>query len=237
MDAIPSYVPVTFIAIVITVGLFITYAISHSALERKNLTLWISIFLLSGWVFTISLLAIDGFFEDYSFPPRLMFFLAGPIILTVLLFVNPKSRAFLGAMPLTTLHYIHIIRVPVEVVLWWLSVWLLVPKEMTFEGANLDIVSGISAPFAAVFMVRSRSKNNLGGIAWNLLSLGLLINIVVRAISLSPYFFTPENNEVGNTGIFYFPYILLPAFVVPVILFAHLVSLYQLVFKKDQLQF
>jgi len=237
MNNVPSYVPGTFIAIVVAILSFITYAIKQASPGKKNLTPSISVTILLAWVFLVSVLTFNSFFQNYSLPPRLLFFLLVPTGFITILFLRPKSRKFLQDMPLTTLHYIHIVRVPVEMVLWWLSVWLLIPKEMTFEGANLDIISGISAPFAAVFMVGSRSKNRVGGVIWNLLSLGLLINIVARAIRFSPYYFTPENTEIGNTGIFYFPYILLPTFVVPVILFAHLVSLYQLIFKKDQLQF
>ena len=237
MDNIPSYIPGSFIAIVVAVLSFIIYAVSQAALGKRNLTPSISVTLLLAWIFLVSLLTFKGFFEDYSSPPRLIFFLAGPILFILVLFIHPGSRKFLQKMPLTTLHYIHIIRVPVEVVLLWLSVWFLIPKEMTLEGANLDIISGISAPFAAVFMVGSRSKSRVAAVIWNLLALALLLNIVARAIILSPYFFTPSGSEVGNTGVFFFPYILLPTFIVPAILFSHLVSLYQLIFQKDQLQF
>ena len=109
--------------------------------------------------------------------------------------------------------------------------------EMTFEGSNLDILSGISAPFAAVFMVGARSNSKIGAIVWNLVALGLLINIVSIAISYMPYFYTPSGGDLANLGVFYFPYVLLPTFVVPVVLFSHLVSLYQLFFKKDQSQY
>ena len=140
-------------------------------------------------------------------------------------------------IPITTLHYMHIIRVPVEMVLWWLSVAAVIPSIMTFEGSNLDIISGISAPFAAVFMVGSRSKNKIGGVIWNLLALGLLVNIVYIAISHSPYFYEGTAEVPVNTGVLYFPYILLPTLVVPTVLFAHLVALVQLIFKKDHKQF
>ena len=140
-------------------------------------------------------------------------------------------------IPITTLHYLHIIRVPVEMVLFWLSIELVVPKIMTFEGANFDIISGISAPFAAVFMVGTRSKTKTGAVIWNLLALALLANIVFIAISHTPYFYTATTEVPANLAVFFFPYLLLPCFVVPAVLFAHLVSLNQLLFKKDQGQF
>jgi len=237
MDNIPSYVPGVFIAIVITVLSFIVYAIIQTASKKKSSSSLLPIIILSAWIVMISSLAINNYFLDYSSPPRLLFFLAGPLLCIALLLILPKSRIFLLRMPLTTLHYIHIVRVPVEVVLWWLSIELLIPQEMTFEGKNLDIIAGISAPFAAVFMTGNQRKSRLVGVIWNLISPGLLMNIVVRAISLTPYFFSPRLTEIANTGIFHFPYILLPNFVVPIVLFSHVVSLYQLLYKSYERQF
>jgi len=237
MENIPNYVAGTFIAIVVAVLAFLTYAVSAASTGKKSLTPSITLTVLLGWIFLISVQTYNGFFLDFSMPPRLMFYIGACVLFMILLFVIPKTRTFLLEIPITTLHYLHIIRVPVEMVLWWLAVWNAVPNEMTFEGANLDIISGISAPFAAVFMVGSRSKSRVGAVIWNLIALGLLINIVVRAISLTPYFYEPSVALPANIGVFYFPYILLPTFVVPAVLFCHVVSIYQLIFKKDQSQF
>ena len=236
MGNIPNYVSGTFIAIVIAVLAFIIYAVSAAADRKSKTTITVIVLVLLGWIITISLLSVDGFYLDYSLPPRLFMFLGVCLISFAVMFAIPKSRAFLGKMPITTLHYLHIVRVPVEMVLWWLAVWSIVPMEMTFEGSNLDIVSGISAPFAAVFLVGARNKNRIGAIIWNLVALALLINIVSRAISYTPYFY--DGGDVpANIGVFYFPYVLLPTFVVPAVFFCHLVSLYQLIIKKDQSQF
>ncbi|MEQ9468410.1 MAG: hypothetical protein RLN88_13430 [Ekhidna sp.] len=237
MEDIPSYVSATFIAIVIAVLGFIYYAVSVAAPGKKNITSSVVITLLIGWIFFVSAQTFNGFFTNLSGVPRLPIFVAIPTLTIILLLIWPRTRAVLMNMPITTLHYMHIIRVPVEMVLWWLAVSRAIPFDMTFEGSNFDIISGISAPFAAVFMVGTRSKSRIGAIIWNLIALGLLVNIVGTAISYLPYFFTPTGGEVANLGVFYFPYVLLPTFVVPVVLFSHLVSLYQLIFKKDQSQF
>ncbi|MEM8939545.1 MAG: hypothetical protein AAGC64_09395 [Bacteroidota bacterium] len=235
MENIPSYVEWTFVSIVVSVLIFMFYALRAACPARKNLSLLIAI--LISWIFLVSIQATFGFFEDFSFPPRLMIYVGIPVISTVILLLTPRTRKFLNEMPITTLHYIHIIRVPVEMVLWWLSVFRVLPKELTFEGSNLDIISGISAPFAAVFLVGKQSENRIGALLWNLLALGLLLNIVFSAISFTPYFYEASQNVPANTGLFYFPYILLPTFIVPVVLFSHLVALNQLIFKKNQSQF
>lgn len=238
MENIPNYVAGTFIAIVISVLAFLIYAVNAASPGKKNLTPSLVLAVLLGWIFLVSVLTFNDFFLDFGLPPRLLIFVSISIITIILLFAVRKSRSLLMELPITTLHYLHIIRVPVEMVLWWLAVASMVPFEMTFEGSNLDIISGISAPFAAVFMVGSRSKSRIGAIIWNLIALGLLINIVSRAISLTPYFYDPSLGEsAANMGVFYFPYILLPTFVVPAVFFCHIVSIYQLIFKKDQSQF
>jgi len=236
MENIPNYVSGTFIAIVVAVLGFLSYATYAASRKDKSVTTIVLLVLLT-WITMVSIQTSIGFFKDFSLPPRLLYYVGSCIISIIILFIIRKTRNFLANIPITTLHYLHIIRVPVEMVLWWLAVWAMVPFEMTFEGANLDILSGISAPFAAVFLV-GKNKNRLGAIAWHMIALGLLINIVSRAISYTPYFYDEVILGVpANEGVFYFPFILLPTFVVPVVLFSHVVSLYQLIFKKDQSQF
>ena len=237
MENIPSYVEWTFIAVVVSALAFLAYGFQSTYPGKKNLTPSFATTLMIAWIFLISTITFSGFFEDFSSPPRLLLAVSVPILTLVLLLVIPRTRRRLNEIPITTLHYIHIIRVPVEMVLWWLSVWAVLPKDLTFEGSNLDIISGISAPFAAVFMVGTRSKNRIGAVIWNLLALGLLFNIVFRAISYTPYFYEATSAAPANTDVFYFPYILLPTFIVPAVLFSHIVSINQLIFKKDQSQF
>lgn len=238
METTPTYIAGTFIAIVLALIGFIYYAVNAAAPSKKSLTPAIALTLLFTWIFTISLLTFNGFFQEYSMPPRLLLFVGLLVVILVSLFALPKTRAFLNEIPITTLTYLHIIRVPVEMVLWWLAISAAIPMDLTFEGSNLDIISGISAPFAGVFMVGGKNKNRIGAIIWNVLALGLLVNIVYRAIGYTPYFYDQvAGGEVANIAVFYFPYILLPLFVVPVVLFSHLVCLNQLIFKKDQRQY
>ncbi len=237
MENIPPYVEWTFIAIVLSVLAFLSYGFQSSYPGKKNLSPTFAITIVIGWVFLVSTVTFYGFFEDFTFPPRLMLYVAIPVATIVITLIIPRTRRRLNEISITTLHYIHIIRVPLEMVLWWLSVAAVLPKELTFEGSNLDIISGISAPFAAVFMVGARSKNRIGAVIWNLIALGLLFNIVYRAISYTPYFYEATESIPANTGVFYFPYVLLPTFIVPAVLFSHLVSINQLIFKKDQSQF
>ncbi|MFY0686506.1 MAG: hypothetical protein JXQ90_05040 [Cyclobacteriaceae bacterium] len=234
MENLPGFIGYTFLAIVVAAMAFLFYALNHAAPEKKNFTPTATVTFLAVWLFVLSILTFNDFFLDFEVkPPRLIYALLPSVVAIVILFANKQSRAFLMKLPLTTLTYIHIIRVPVEIVLWWLSQEEVIPVELTFEGNNYDILSGISAPFAGVFLVGLRSKSRIGALIWNFLALGLLIYIVWQAIFATPVFFDPAVFSNPNIAVFYFPFILLPGFVVPVVLFSHLVSIYKLLGDND----
>ncbi|TAH22438.1 MAG: hypothetical protein EAZ08_00730 [Cytophagales bacterium] len=62
-------------------------------------------------------------------------------------------------MPLKNLIYLNIVRIPVEIILFWLFVNKAIPELMTFEGRNLDIIAGITAPTALQAYRRSLSAS------------------------------------------------------------------------------
>lgn len=228
MDQLPNYVSPIFIGVTLTTFGFVFYAI-YRALKGKNIQLiiWTNVILVL--LITTGLLTLQGFFNEYyGMPPRLVFFVAPTFLTIMALLIYPKSRAALLKMPITTLTYIHIVRIPVELCLWWLFGAALVAQEMTFEGMNFDIIAGITAPFAGVFLVGKKVSNKWGALIWNFVCLGLVLNIVIRAIALTPYFYDGSGSEFQNLAVFEFPFIWLPTFVVPAVIFSHLVSIIQL---------
>ena len=141
------------------------------------------------------------------------------------------NRASPHAFPIRLLTFIHVIRIPVEIVLLWLYQQGHIPQLMTDEGRNFDILAGITAPIMAQVAFRGGylHKNLLA--FWNVLALGLLLNIVVNAILSMPTPFQQFAQEQPNVAVFYFPFIWLPAVIVPIVFFCHLVSLSQLLRK------
>lgn len=137
-------------------------------------------------------------------------------------------KILLGYLSLRSLTQLQVFRVFVEVLLWLLFVQSLLPKQMTFEGRNWDILSGLTAFLAARFLLTSKRWM----IAWNLLGLGLLINIVTIAILSMPTPIRVFNNEPANTIVTQFPFVFLPTFLVPLAYILHLMSLRKLVAKS-----
>ncbi len=235
MENVPAFVSYTFVAITITTLSFIIAAVNAGATNKKSSVPTIVLTLMIAWLFITALLTFLGVTQDFeSRPPRLFVIMAVVILTIIVLFSRKQSRTFLAGMPMTTLTYIHIIRVPVELVLWWLASAGVVDTMMTFEGANFDILTGVTAPFAAIFLIGLRSKSTFAAIVWNFAGLGLLIFIVQMAIRATPYFFDATAFENPNIAVFYFPFIWLPTFVVPAVFFSHLVCLYKLFTEKKE---
>ncbi|HUR96431.1 MAG TPA: hypothetical protein VMZ26_00055, partial [Pyrinomonadaceae bacterium] len=144
IEGLPVYIPVVFILTTLfTVGVF-AYAIFKSGLDSFAGKLLLGFVVV--WLIVQAVLASNGFFQNFSvLPPRT--FALGPlpfVVLTVIYLV--LFRRFLAKMPLTVLTWIHVIRIPVEIVLLLLFRNNLVPVEMTFEGRNVDILAGITGP-------------------------------------------------------------------------------------------
>ncbi len=235
MEDLPQYISITFIAVVLASLGFLFYALHRAVSNDKDFTPTMVITFIVVWLFILSTMTFSGFFEDFkSRPPRLFLIILPSLIAILIVTINKNTRAYLLRMPLTTLTYIHIVRVPVEIVLWWLAQNQLVPVALTFEGSNYDILSGLSAPFAGLFFVGLRSKSRIGALVWNVICLILLFNVVIRAIIATPYFYNSEVFEVPNLAVFVFPFVLLPGFVVPVVLFSHVVSMINLLRPHEE---
>jgi hypothetical protein len=118
-----------------------------------------------------------------------------------------------------------VVRVPVEITLYLLYQHHLVPASMTFEGRNFDILSGLTAPFIYYLAARRTNFSRPVLIIWNIAALALLLNIVATAILAFPSPLQTIAFDQPNRAITFFPYVWLPSFVVPAVLYAHLAAL------------
>ena len=139
----------------------------------------------------------------------------------------------MDSLPLKNLTYISVVRIPVEIVLYFLFVERFIPEIMTFEGQNFDIVAGISALFVAYFGFNKNIPNKKLLLIWNFISFSLLMNIVITAILSAPSPFQKFGLEQPNIGILHLPVSLLPTFIVPVVMFSHLVAFRKLLKSQN----
>ncbi|QRR02066.1 hypothetical protein [Dyadobacter sandarakinus] len=103
---------------------------------------------------------------------------------------------------------------------------------MTFEGRNFDILSGISAGVVYYLVFVKKSAGNSLLLIWNVICLFLLINIVSIAILSAQTPFQQLAFKQPNIGLTYFPFLLLPSLVVPIVLVSHLAAIRQLLSRK-----
>ncbi len=194
--------------------------------DQKNRFIRRFLIVLICWTTFLLGVAATGFFADFSaFPPRIMIVLVIPLITLLLVAFRSKTTGeLLRVIPPRNIVRLQVFRVAVEVLLWACFVQFLLPVQMTFEGRNFDILSGILGVLVAYLTPKNRT------VLWvyNIVGLGLLINIVATAILSLPTPFRVFMNEPANTLVAYAPFILLPGMLVPLAYGLHFLSFRQL---------
>ena len=237
IDNLPTYISLTFwLTTFATLQLFIwTIRNSNSEQTQKKAT---PIFIgLTIWLTIQAVLTFKNIYnsDTNSFPPKIMLIgILHTILTIILLFATSKGRQFIDSLPLKNLTYLNIVRIPVEIVLFWLFLNKAIPELMTFEGRNFDILAGITAPIVAYFGLTKTKLNRQKILIWNFICLGLLINIVVNALFSAPSPIQKFAFDQPNIAILNFPFSWLPTFIVPIVLFGHLTSIRQLIRQKNE---
>ncbi|MEM9831987.1 MAG: hypothetical protein AAF944_15205 [Bacteroidota bacterium] len=217
LDSVPWFVAGEFILVaLLTLGLF------HRAI-RISKTGWV---LISLWVALQSGFAYVGFYQKTDMlPPRFILVLLPAILVIAFLFRSNRGKRWIASADVPQLTLLHIVRIPVELILYQLFVYGTIPELMTFAGRNFDILAGITAPLVYYFGYQKQWLSRSFIISWHIISLLLLGNIVVHAILSIPSPFQQLAFDQPNIAILTFPFVLLPGLVVPIVLFSHLIAL------------
>jgi len=231
IEGLPLYVPVVFLLTTLATVWFLLAAAKD--VSRDSFSYKLLVFLLPFWLLLTGFLATTPFYRDPSaMPPRVFLYGVWPAVGLIIAYFVFFRQTFIEKLSLKPLTLLQTIRFPVELVLLWLFHAGQVPQLMTFEGWNFDILSGITAPIVYFLAFRKGGTNRTLLIAWNLIALGLLANIVALAV-LS--FQSPMQRlafDQPNVGVTFLPFIWLPAIIVPIVLFSHLASLWQLIVRR-----
>ncbi|MBI3233348.1 MAG: hypothetical protein HYZ42_04800 [Bacteroidetes bacterium] len=224
MDNLPTY-----ISIVFGLTTFLTVWLFYKAANNSR-TFFI---IIMAWLALQAVIGISGFYViTTAVPPRFPLLVLPPFLLILWLFITSSGRKFVDSLDVKTLTLLHTIRIPVEIVLLWLSMYQMIPVLMTFEGRNFDIISGLTAPivFYYGYIKQKLSRNIL--LLWNFVCLGLLVNIVTNAVLSVQTPFQKFAFDQPNIGILHFPFVWLPCCVVPIVLLSHLATIRQLLLEK-----
>lgn len=192
------------------------------------------LYIICIWLTAQAFLAIRGFYLVTDvMPPRFMLTMVPVLLFIIGMFLSKKGRTFIDSLDLRTLTVLHTVRIAVELILFWLFLNKAIPLIMTFEGRNIDILAGITAPIMYYLVFVRKSVGRVGLLVWNIFALASLINIVTIAVLSAPFPIQKLAFEQPNIAVLHFPFNWLPACIVAIVLFSHLVAIRQLISKKE----
>lgn len=109
----------------------------------------------SGYINSLKAREIGEFFNQRSIDKKQLMLKEGQVNNENLILEEVCMRAYIhdttGMEVTTAFTILHTIRIGVEIVLYGLFFYKAVPGLMTFEGRNMDIISGLSAPLVYYF--------------------------------------------------------------------------------------
>jgi hypothetical protein len=184
--------------------------------------------ILGAWFLYIGVLGYLGVIANRAtVPPGIALIFVPVVVFFVVFIVRVGSSPGAGvalAFPLWVLIGTQAFRVGVEMFIHQLWIDGLVPKMLTFAGANVDIYIGASALVIAWLSMRGWWGQRLA-LLWNVLGLLSLANVVTRAVLTAPGPLNLIHTEVPNRMIGTFPFMFIPGFFVPLAVVLHVLAI------------
>lgn len=138
------------------------------------------------WLGLTAAAAKLGWMRNYhATPPPLVWVVAPSLLAMLLLVMSPFGAILCRGIKFQEIVALQAFRLPVELILYGYFVEGRIPLEMTFEGRNFDILTAVTALILAPLIARKKAGRKAVWI-WNLMGLGLLINIMTIALLSAP---------------------------------------------------
>lgn len=191
----------------------------------------------AAWLGLTAALAQSGLLADWGArPPRVGWLPLGAMVLLMGSSLSPYARRLIVHTPATWPLALQSFRVIVELILFWQWQDGRAPIQVTFEGRNFDMLAGLTAPIIAAVVARQglRAWVIPAVLVWNLLGLGLLANIMFTAATS-----VPGPMQIAWPGgafetLASWPVVWIPAFLAPVAVFLHVVSIRQALAARER---
>ncbi|WP_190810375.1 hypothetical protein [Flagellimonas sp. S3867] len=140
-----------------------------------------------------------------------------------------RNHSIFTAIPLALPIAVQSFRAVIEVLFYFTFLNEILPVQVTFEGANYDVLIGLSAIPMAVYAHRANPSKQIL-LAWNII--GILVVLFAAFIFITSFYFPTIWGDAGIPLEFnQFPYLLLPTFLMPFAVFLHVSSIVQLTQK------
>lgn len=157
------------------------------------------------WMAVTGAVSASGLLEAPGVPPRAMIFMVGVNLLVIVAVFSRAGTRLVEGLPVAALVGFQAFRLPLELVLHrWYGEGVL-PVQMTYEGQNLDIVTGILGLGVGLWLWK-RGPSRVVVWLFNLVGFGLLLNVAAIAILSSPVPFRTFTEGPPVLLVFHFPY-------------------------------
>ena len=213
---------VMFVVLVAAVAGLLIVEITWSANPHsRRRTGFIAATIAAVWMTGTALLASVGALH-FDAPPTmlvlLMFTFAGAIALGA----SRIGEQLATRIPVALLVGFQAFRIGVELLLHQAYREGLMPIQMSYSGRNLDILSGISGLILGLLLLRRQLMPSVI-LAWNVVGVALLANILAIAMLSAPTPFRVFMNEPSNVWITRAPWVWLPTVFVFAAILGHVV--------------
>lgn len=200
--------------------------------RKRHKIFWISSVSILSWTILLLLLSTYNFFEVFSPFPRPVLAILIPLPIVLAIAFSKTGTQLVRSTPSHWLVFMQSFRIAVELLLVMAFINGKIPVQMTFEGRNYDILTGIFALPVGYLLMKKKSYAAGLAIAFNIVGFLLLINILAIAVLSMPTPIRYFMNEPANTIVSKFPFILLPGVLVPIAYTMSIFSLRQLLVKE-----
>ena len=169
-----------FLAIVLAVAAAIAIA-----LVRAGVRPFATVVGLGAWLALSAVASGSGILEGSVGPvPGVTIFLLGSLGVALAVSLSPLGGALARTTPIWALVLFQAFRLPLELVLHAWAGAGTIPPQMTWSGENLDVITGLLAPIAALVAYR---RPSLGAVvAFDLVGAVLLMNVLRVALLSTP---------------------------------------------------
>jgi hypothetical protein len=180
---------------------------------------------LAIWLVYVGLVSSLGYMRDPSLRPPGIVWVVGPVLVFVFVLISSNiAGRVAAAIPLQLILGLQSFRIGVELLIHRLWEDGLVPQLLTYEGGNVDMFVGLSAPIIAWIATTGRFGLRLA-MAWNVLGLLALANAATRSVLSAPGPMKLISTEVPNVAMGIFPYTFIPALLAPLAITLHVLAI------------
>lgn len=194
--------------------------------RRKRIVLSVS---LLAWHLYILTLASTGILINYGFPPRFFLLLILPAFIFTGVFIYRNRRSsWIQNIPPHWLIYYQSFRILIETLFVFSVARGILHYHVTIEGYNYDMVFAFTALIMAV-LFRRKIISSKAVLLWNYAGLAVIAFIIFLFLSTTylPELYGSKSMLLPRDFVLY-PYVLVPAFLMPSAVFIHVLSLVQL---------